>query len=270
MRRRLALRLAAVTAMGLILAACADSGEDADLDDAADAYSRAIWSLTEKYTQECMASLGFEYQVGAYEPAASATAASLSPYGFTVEEAEAHGFGAVDGVLSGLDSEVAASGDAEASGDGTPEGYDLALYGDGSRDGGCAVQATGRAYSEIDPEDYPAIRDRMAVVEAMLADPRYSAFWESWSSCAAEQGLEAADASEVESDFQDRAAKLEIIEPPIFDEATGEVTEGASTVRADVAHALRQEEIAAAVVTVQCLEPLREQWEQIITDAEKG
>jgi hypothetical protein len=104
----------------------------------------------------------------------------------------------------------------------------------------------------------------------MLADPRYEAFWQAWSTCAAEQGLEAGDPTELEMDFQDRAAKLEVIEPPSLNEATGEVTEGSSTVDADAAQALRTEEIAAAVVTVQCLEPLREQWELIIADAEKG
>ena len=258
--------------LGGLLGGCASHDGGQDLQQALDSYQQDLWNATEQYIQTCMADQGFNYQKRPFEEPKMTSAGGLSPFPLAEDEARTRGFGITDEIVAQVTGpennptkQTTSSPPEQQS-----EMYEAALYGSGMDTSGCQSLAWEQANAEIDPTDYTTIVDRIQLVQRIMADPRYTAFWASWSQCMAQQGITAADADALEGDFVDRAARLVTMKDPVFDSVTGLMISPPTQV-VDMAGAeiLKRQEIAAAVASIQCLEPLKGQWESIVNDAQK-
>jgi len=259
--------------LAALLGGCTTNPNQQSLEQAVNSYREDLWEATEQYIQTCMAEQGFTYHKQPHESAQIAMSDSLSPFVLTEAEAAANGFGIVDEtVAAALNNETSALpppvGTVPTETQSTE--YEAALYGYGMDGSGCQFRGRQQANESIDPNDYPAIANRIQVVERIMADPRYTAFWASWSQCMAQQGIIASDTDALEGDFVDRAARLVTMQDPVFDPVTGQmISPPTQVVDMAGAESLEQQEIVAAVASVQCLEPLKNQWESIVNDAQK-
>ncbi len=86
----------------------------------------------------------------------------------------------------------------------------------------------------------------------------------------AQKGIVAADESSLKADLMDRAARVVTVTQPVFDQSGRLVSGPRSSTDPEEVELLRDEEIADAVASVECLDPLRGEWDAILADAEQG
>ncbi|MDR2896842.1 MAG: hypothetical protein LBV30_09390 [Propionibacteriaceae bacterium] len=263
--------VASILAVGLAisaLSACTGPNNSSTTDSYEDQIAQAmrdIWVSREQNIAECMAAAGFDYQPEPYSTPKDVSMAAMTPYTLTEEEAAAHGFGIIDALVASVEQNNTASQSPMES-QSTDQSYQEALFGNDSV-GGCREQGIAQANQELNLSDYPALANRSEIADKMQADPRMTAFWPTWSDCMADLGIIAEDQAALESDLTNRASQLLTITDPILDPETGMFTPSIQSLDPSRLDALRVEERADAAATVQCLEPLRSQWDAIWKDA---
>jgi hypothetical protein len=262
-----------LVALGVVLSGCGEPNEPgSSAASEADSYVQALWDLTEKYTAECMQGKGFDYQPAERPEVDGESTTDTSVFGLSAQDASERGFGVVDEQVKSIrDAQLAWTSDPSA----VPiehhdAAYTAALTGDGSDGSGCRIQAASRAAGDLKLEDYPTLNESLEVQARIEAHPKLGAFWAAWSSCMAFRGIDADNQDSLVDEFINRAAALVSVIPPEIDMDNNTIVEARYDIDEAAAAALRLQEIDAAVASVECLEPLRGLWDEIVADAQAG
>lgn len=220
-----------------------------------------MWSYQEQSTLECMEAAGFEYVTRAAPPSSGQQVAQ-SPYSLTRSQAEAHGFGYVENAVKGSDSTSALDANASYRTSLSAEeqvAYDHTLEGDPSGEStGCRAEAQDLAYSRYGSE-LQSVLGSTDSLEEVLADPRYTQFEAEWAACMGTAGYKTTGFEDFHRGLVVKATSVSVI----TEDSNGEVTVTVSSADAEAALA---EEVRAANANLDCLDPLENDFNELIDD----
>ncbi len=250
-------------------------------------FERTRRERVEELVAQCMRDRGFDY-----EPRTETTSDPEVPAGspfdlsLTREEAQRTGFGIVDGLLAERQAQDLGPDDggegATPRAGGGPEGeapepgtaYDdawqSALHGNPATGSpGCRDLAEEQVRAELAAAG-PTVEDVLVeIVQLVEADPRYHDLWAQWSRCMAERGVPASDMTTLAQDLAQEASEL-LLPPPPRGEDAPPPPAPAGEVDPVAVQELRDREIRAAVAAVDCFEPLKPRYYEIVSDAERA
>lgn len=255
--------LAAVIAFVLLLglSGCVSSQEPVESTVTIGEVDRMIWSSTEELTVQCMAHEGFDYLPRSYE-ATTKFAGISTPFDLKLEDVKLSGFGYIDGTIADFSAGGGSSGsdtaddpDLDAA---AQAAFEEALLG-GSQSEGCRSVAQQESF-EQHKDELTNSSLRVLDPNVIAQDQRYVAIVSTWLDCMGEAGFQVGSIEDLQRQYAVQAASIVSFEVQP-DQSVNKVLDE------EKAAEFRDQEIAAATATVECLEPHREAFKEIVADA---
>jgi hypothetical protein len=232
---------------------------------------REQWQYNQTFLRECLSEAGFEWTAIAFDdeavllPTGDNSDARLLDVTLTADEATRNGFGVVVGISKSVgQSQNEDPNSAYAAGLSPAEysAYLLAL----DSEGGCRERADAATEDEFAQTQLELTQSFDQLQSFILSSPEFRQIADQWAACMADRGWDDA----VLTDFDQRIREdldVQLAEVTVTREPEGE---GDAPVRqippADLQR-IREYETGAAVAYVQCFEPHRADYTELVDAA---
>lgn len=236
--------------------------------------TRDQWNSTQTFIKDCMDERGFEWTVQEFDsealnmPTGNDPEARILDITLTAEDAQRDGFGVVDGVSDPVGLEPVVDPNAEYR-DGLTAAAFSAYLAALDAEGGCrekADSATEDEFADVIVRFTESVDQLQSVV---FDSSEFAEIANGWSGCMAQRGWN--DASLLDFDQQIRSEVAAGLESATVVSAAGEEEDApVRQVPTQDLQRLREFEVGAAVGYVECFDPYRTAYTELVDAAYSG